>query len=299
MKKAAVIIFCYNRPTHLKRLISVLKKNNERNYYFCSDGPKTESDKKNVDKVRKIIDNCKLNILNKKYLDSNIGIRQIFYIGLNFVFKYERKIIILEDDVIPSQSFFTFCDKLLDKYKNNLKISQIGGSNINDNLSKKNLHSYFFSKYSNIWGWATWANRWTDYDNNFTHLTHLLNSNNLKKAISNKSEYLFWKKYFCIHKKNKTIGTWDYAWTYTNFLKNRLSIVPKNNLINNIGFDFGSGVNPQKLKNLKKSQINIKLNHPKKIQRNLIYDQYAATNIYSIPNFWWRVKKKLLCFFNK
>jgi hypothetical protein len=161
------------------------------------------------------------------------------------------------------------------------------------------LNSYFFSKYSNIWGWATWANRWKDYDNNFTHLTQLLNSDYVKKIISTKAEYLFWKKYFYIHKKNMTKGTWDYAWTYTNYIKKRLSIVPKNNLINNIGFDFGSGVNPQKLKNLKKTEINIQLKHPKKIRRNLIYDQYTSKNIYSIPNFWWRVKKKLLSFFYK
>ena len=127
-----------------------------------------------------------------------------------------------------AKSFFRFCDNLLFKYRKKKKISHITGCNVNDKITSHLKNNYFLSKYSNIWGWATWKDRWSDYDNNFENLKILINNKKFKKSCSSLHEYNFWKKYFNLHLKNKNIGTWDYAWTYTNFLKNRYSIVSKN-----------------------------------------------------------------------
>ena len=81
-------------------------------------------------------------------------------------FQYQKEIIVLEDDIIPTKSF-KFCDNLLIKYKKNKKISHITGCNVNDKITRNLKNNYFLSKYSNIWGWATWKDRWSDYDNNF------------------------------------------------------------------------------------------------------------------------------------
>ena len=103
---------------------------------------------------------------------------------------------------------------------------------------------------------------------------------------------MFWKKYFNLHKNKRFFGTWDYAWTFTNFKKKRLSIVPKKNLITNIGFDIKTGENPKKLKNLHKFNLNFPLIHPNIENRYTKYDDYCARNIYSLPKFIWRLKKK-------
>ncbi len=297
MKKTSIIIFCYNRPRHIKKLLSTLRKIKNRKFYFVCDGPKKNNeDIKKVSSVKKIISLKK----SKKYLlNKNVGVRKIFKLGLNWVFKYEKKIIILEDDIIPSKFFFNFCDKLLVKYENNKKISQIAGCNINSKITKNFKNSYFFSKYSNIWGWATWKDRWQSYDNNFKKLNILVDSIYFKKLCNSNNEYKFWKKYFSIHFRKKNLGTWDYAWTYTNFLKKRFSVVPSKNLVKNIGFDVASGLNPNKLKNLRIEKLNYPIIHPKKIKRNLDYDNFSAQNIYCIPKFSWRIKKKISRFFLK
>ena len=59
-------------------------------------------------RVRKIINNSNLNISKKIYFESNIGVRNIFKIGLDWVFRFEKQIIILEDDILASKSFFPF-----------------------------------------------------------------------------------------------------------------------------------------------------------------------------------------------
>ena len=123
IKKTNIIIFCYNRPKHIKKLILNLNKIKNRKIYVVCDGPKSKSDKNFVNKVRKIINNSNLNISKKIYFESNIGVRNIFKIGLDWVFRFEKQIIILEDDILASKSFFSFCDKLLIKYKNKKKIT--------------------------------------------------------------------------------------------------------------------------------------------------------------------------------
>lgn len=299
MIKSNIVIFCYNRPKHIKKLFNCLNKIKHRKLYIVSDGPKNNDDKYFVNQVREQIKNSNLNFKKQKFFNKNIGVRKIFDIGLKWVFNFEKKIIILEDDIIPSQSFFKFCDKMLYKYKNKKIISQIAGCNVNDKLTRKLQYSYFFSKYSNIWGWATWKDRWKDYDNNFNKLNFLMNNNNFESSCLVKNEFKHWKKYFYIHKKNENIGTWDYAWTYTNFLKKRLSIVPKINLIKNIGYDNATGKNPNKLKKLKARSIKGNVKHPKTIEQNLSYDLYSSKNIYSIPKTLIRIKKKFKLLISK
>ena len=297
MKETNIIIFCYNRPIHLKKLFNKLKKFDHRKIYIVSDGPKNLEDEHGVKMVREIVYNTHLNIFKIISFKKNIGVRKIFDLGLKWVFKFEKQIIILEDDIIPSKTFFNFCDELLYKYKDEKNISQITGCNINDKITKKLKQSYIFSKYSNIWGWATWKDRWKDYDKNFTKFRLLLDTKKFKTNFQNNKEIKFWNRYFKMHKQDKNFGTWDYAWTYTNFFKKRLSIVPKINLVKNIGFDKGTGKNPKKVSNLKINNMKLPLKHPKKIDIHNIYDVFNSRYIYSIPKLSWKLKKKILSFF--
>ena len=152
----------------------------------------------------------------------------IFIKGISKVFKIEKQVIILEDDTIPSKSFFKYCDNLLEKYKYNYKISQISGCNLKNKISSKNKNDYFFSKYSNIWGWATWKNRWDDYDIKFSNFEKFISSKYFHKLCNIDTEYKFWKKYFKIHKYDKKRAKdWDYSWTYTNFKKKEFLLFQK------------------------------------------------------------------------
>lgn len=298
LKKNSIVICCYNRPNHLKKLIRSIKHLKNRRFYFISDGPKNDYDKVKVKEVRKIISNLKFDHKDL-LLEINIGLPNIFIKGISWVFKFEKQVIILEDDTIPSKSFFQYCDILLEKFKFNKRISLVSGCNLKVSLNSKIKHDYFFSKYSNIWGWATWKNRWHHYDKKFLGLENFLNSKYFFNLCQHKPEFSFWKKYFKIHKyNNHNSGDWDYAWTYTNFKKKRLSIVPKKNLIRNIGFDIGTGINPKKSFNLRNSNIIFPLKHPSDIKRNLIYDDFCGMNIYSIPKLLWRIKMKILTIFN-
>ena len=49
--------------------------------------------------------------------------------AINWFFENVEEGIILEDDCVPDQSFFYFCQELLEYYRNNKKIMHISGDN--------------------------------------------------------------------------------------------------------------------------------------------------------------------------
>jgi hypothetical protein len=79
--------------------------------------------------------------------------------ALNWFFEHEEEGIILEDDTVPADSFFSFCELLLRQYRHEKHVSMIAGYNPAANRFESDS-SYFFSRYTITWGWATWRRSW-------------------------------------------------------------------------------------------------------------------------------------------
>lgn len=295
-KKIPIIFFVHRRPNHTLKVLKVINRYKFKKLYIISDGYNSSLEKNLILEVRDIIKKYQKNKINirLKMFKKNLGIRKVFKLGLNWVLKKEDKFIVLEDDTLPNKSFFKFCEQMLIKYKNNKKISMISGSNLNDDLTKNIKDSFFFSKYSGIWGWASWKDRWLLYDDKLSNLKKF----SFDKNFSNKSEIKFWKKNFKLLHRYLNKGAWDFQLTFTNFYHNKLSIVPKLNLVTNIGYDDPSGINPNKSANLKSRYLKSPFSIPKKIENNKLYDDYCSRNIYSVPSLWYRIKFKIKKFLN-
>ncbi len=286
-----ILLITYKRPKYLNKVLTRIKKIKPKILYIYSDGPKNLSEDKDVQKCRKLINDINWCRVKKKFNKSNMGIEQVPKLAINWVFSSVTKAIILEDDTLPELSFFEFCRVLLKKYKNKKKISMISGSNLAHEYSDKIKESYYYSKYSNIWGWATWSDRWNSYDKKM-HNWPLFKKEKLKKICYFKREYLWWKKMFNLTYLQKS-KNWDYQWTFQNFYKNRWSIVPKNNLISNFGVSNASGKNAASLFNLKLEKIKFPINHPSKIILNKNLDKKICSKTYVLPKITHRIKNKL------
>lgn len=229
-----IVIIVYNRPNHTKILLNIIKSLNPKILAIISDGPKNnKTDKLKCQKVKKIIANinwrCKKIYISSK---KNMGLKHRIYTGLNIFFKKFSKGIILEDDCIPEQSFFYYCRSMLKAYKNEKKISTISGCKFN-NLNIKN--SFYFSKFSSIWGWATWRRSWKGFDIDIKFWPNYKISKKWKTDCPDIVERTFWNSLFDkVYRGEK--NSWAYSYLLNNFYKNKLSIVPKYNLITNIGF---------------------------------------------------------------
>ena len=204
--------------------------------------------------------------------------------AITWFFENEEMGIILEDDGLPSQSFFWFCEELLERYKDDMRIGQINGVRRFEQLNNCKENTYFFSRYGSIWGWATWKRAWNYYNVNLSN-TIFDNAINcgMIDSITFSNEEKFKRKNIWKMVINNEIDTWDYQWGFVKFYNSLLSIVPKNNLIENIGFGEDATHTQKKSKNnsLLKNEIIFPLVHPSNVLTNFYYDKYFSEQLKS------------------
>jgi len=271
--KAPVVLFAYNKPDTTKKVLKTLKKVNLSKIYLVLDFPPKGNNKDTYFKTKKLFQEFNHGAkIEHIFADSHMGLNKRFHSALNYIFDIEQKLIILEDDTLPSKTFFRFCDELLEKYQDNYKISQINGYNYR---SKINIHeSYYFGNISEIWGWATWSDRWLSYNNkDFEKWDKLKNDESYTKNFVNSMEYDYYYKLFEDASRG-IVSSWEYNWVFSLKLNNLISIFPKKSLVKNLGFGHkGATHTHQKLKYLsitknKKYNIQFPLIHPTNIQHD-------------------------------
>ena len=149
-------------------------------------------------------------------------------------FDQEEMGIILEDDCLPSESFFNYCAELLNRYKNDERIYSISGFN-QQNEWKTNNADYFFSSLGNCWGWASWRRCWKDYDVDINDFNEFVNNNGFENSLGS---HLGEIKHNMIHNgviKNAS-DSWALQWGYLRHKNHGLTCIPSKSLIKNIGF---------------------------------------------------------------
>ena len=282
--KTPILFIIFNRPDTTIRVFNEIKKIKPTKIYIVADGPRLNKngEKEKCEETRKIIDlidwQCQV---FKNYSNINLGCKKRVSSGIDWFFKNEERGIILEDDCLPNNSFFKFCEEMLEKYKNDERIGMISGDNFQFGKIK-NEYSYYFSKYSHIWGWATWRRAWNKYDVNLTDWPKIKKENKLKKIFNNKKDIFYWSSIFD-NIYNNRIDTWDYQWSFTCFLNNYLSIMPQKNLISNIGFGGIGSTHTKKINkfsNMETSELSFPLKNPKNIIVSYESDKIVRKNNY-------------------
>jgi len=291
--KTAVLFLIFKRLDTTKKVFEEIKKAKPLRLYVAGDGPR-ENIKDEEEKVKMVRDYVLNNIdwkceVKTLFRDKNLGCGKAISEAITWFFQNEEQGIILEDDCVPSQSFFWFCEELLEKYKNEKRIGMISGDNFQDGV-KRGDADYYFSIYNHIWGWASWQDRWGKYD---FELKTFNNVEFIKEVFKTKKEIKYWI-YIFKRIKNKKIDTWDYQWTFVNFRNKWLSIIPNVNLISNIGFseDASHTIGKSELENIPREELIIK-KHSAEIKQDIDADRYVSKKVFNIKSFPERVINKL------
>lgn len=231
-----ILFLIFNRPDTTKRVFGEIKKARPKKLFIAADGPRKDwgDDIEKCKKAREIVNDVDWPCEIKTFFHTdNLGCKIGVATAIDWFFKNVEKGIILEDDCLPDQSFFTFCEKLLEKYKDEEKVAMISGYNIAGSLDSKS--SYLFSKYGHIWGWATWRRAWGLYDISMKKWGVDHNRQKIKQSINDNSMWNYKRGLYEQVYLNKK-DTWDYQWEFCRLLSGQLSIVPSVNLVENIGF---------------------------------------------------------------
>lgn len=292
-----VLFLVFNRPDTTKQVLEAIRKAKPPRLYIAADGPRInkEGEAERVKEVRSIATNvdweCEIKTL---FRNENLGCKYAVSEAVSWFFQHEEQGIILEDDCLPSQSFFWFCEELLEKYKNDFRVWHISGNNFQDGI-RRGQGSYYFSKFNHIWGWATWANRWSEYDVEMNSYGTFLSNNLMNDLFELDQDKKYWS--FIFEKVFKgEIDTWDYQWTYTVWVNSGLSIIPNINLVSNIGF----GLNATHTRELKSQHSNMSrhdlcfpLTHPPFMVKDLDADKYTTNRNFSKAKLFKKVLNKL------
>lgn len=234
-----VLIILFNRPDKTHTLLEALSKCHEVNeVYVACDGPRTAAESVEVENVRSTVDLYKARFrFHYNYQSDNQGCARHVSGAITWLLESREMGIILEDDCIPSSTFFEYMSSLLQLYKKDDRIGVVCGTSLYDLKREKVIDKsddICFSRFPSVWGWGTWKRAWQDYEL-YPHLepTTVLN---IRNSFANK--WLGDCSLDLIRRAaNGNIDTWDYQLSYMLWKTNRLAILPPNNLISNVGFD--------------------------------------------------------------
>ena len=290
-----VLFLIFNRPETPQQVFSAIRKAKPPRLYVAADGPRSDypNEDEKCEHSRKIAKNvdwdCEVKTL---FRDQNLGCRLAVSQAIYWFFEQEPEGIILEDDCLPSQSFFWFCQEMLEYFRNDKAVGVICGFYSNE-LEYKPSASFFFSRYLRVWGWAGWRRSNEGYDSNINLLIE--KQNTWKKDIFSRTDIFlkrYWQDMFEEVGSGK-IDTWDIQLQYLLWQKKQQVIVSSKNLVQNIGWAQGAHpLTKDHNHELATSEINFPLTTPDMTERDTRADQVIEKISYQITIF--SFLKKLL-----
>lgn len=275
------------RPECQKAQFEVLKKARPSIMFLISDGGRNDAEWDAIRENRALFDNeidwdC---TVYKIYEEKNNGLYAMAKKARELIWSKVDRCIFLEDDYIPSVSYFAFCAELLEKYKDDERIQAICGMNHCEKWEQASA-DYFFADEGSIWGIATWkrTDECRDSEHEYGKDTYIMNL--LKQHT--KKEQVFWNR-LQGYANNKVyenhVAGGEFYHRFEIYAQHRLYIIPKYNMINNIGCT-PSGAHATEYKllprgvrqvfNMKTYEYEFPLKHPKYVISDLEYSKKRA-----------------------
>jgi len=282
-----VAFIIFNRPDTTARVFGEIARARPAKLLVIADGPRPDhpEDLEKCAATRAVVERVDwpCEVLTN-FSAANLGCKMRPVSGLNWVFENVEEAIILEDDCLPHPTFFRFCEELLERYCDDERVAAIGGSNLllewpND------PESYHFSLLGGNWGWATWRRAWKYFDPEIKTWPHVLRAGIIEGLFPNPNHSAFWKNVMQLVYDKRIETAWDYQWLLACWLQSGWRIVPRVNLVSNIGFGPDATHHQDvslSFANQPAAEISFPLNHPAFMTRNYSLDDALSEAHYSV-----------------
>jgi len=303
-----VLFMVFNRPDTTTQVFEAIREARPRRLYVAADGPRSGRalEPERCAEARRITEAvdwpCEVRRL---YRDENLGCKRAISSAITWFFEHEEAGIILEDDCLPDPSFFPYCQMMLERYKDEPRVSMISGDDYTRG-QRLTRDSYYFTTYFPIWGWATWRRAWAKYDITMATWPEARDSGLVRRRIAHRGLARWFEE--CFEKTYQgEIDTWDFQWAFTNLREGGVALCPHGNLISNIGY-VGTHMNkapskdsllglPQERFDLASvkhpSSIAAKASVDKAVHQAVMRDNYGGSTAGRLDAFVWRVWKKV------
>lgn len=269
---APVALFVFNRPDLTARVFEVVRAAKPPVLLVASDGPRDDhaDDADKCAQVRDIVTDVDWPCdVHYKFEDRNLGCDPAISSAIDWVFSIVDRAVLLEDDCIPDESFFDFCNELLERYADDTRVMQIAGSNLEMPTESFNGSSYAFASFGLVWGWATWRRAWNLYDADLSTWPKFRDDGMLDGLHAS------WKRRMAMRREYDGVHgdpgrPWDRPWQYTVLTEHGLVAYPERNLVTNDGFrsdathTSGAGA----MAATPRGRLDLPLRHPASVSEN-------------------------------
>lgn len=266
-----VALLIFNRPETTRRVFAVVRQMRPARLLVVADGPRSDrvGEAELCAHARAIIDDVDWPCLvQTEFAEINLGCMRRVSSGLDWVFTQVEEAIILEDDCLPDLSFFPYCAELLDRFREEPRIAQIGGVNFQFGR-QYGTGSYFFSNFTHVWGWATWRRAWVLNDSDMHDWPAWRDRGGLKTVMPGPAEVHYWSEVLD-QVAAGAIDSWACRWALSCWSHGLLTVLPSVNLVSNIGFGPAAThtTEESRFAGIPLGEMHFPLRHPERIAVN-------------------------------
>ena len=243
MKTAPIVLFCFNRPEHLKKTVEALQQNAlaaVSTLYVFSDGPRNQSDMSKVAAVRDYLVTLsgfrEIHFVEKQ---ENVGLANSVISGVTEVLQKHGRVIVMEDDLVCTNDFLDYMNKMLVEYKDAPSVFSVTGYLFPIEVPKTYQLDICSLPRASSWGWGTWLNRWEKANFNVPDFSEFMQNSMAKKGFMQGGEDML---AMLVKQRLGLIDSWAIRWCYTHFKYQANCLYPVRSKIHSIGTD-GRGTN--------------------------------------------------------
>lgn len=237
MVETPVLFITFARPEYARQTWEGIKSAQPKTLYFYSNKGRVDKngELERNNEIRAYINEIDWECdLHTFFREECVNVYDSLRGAIDWLFDNEEQGIILEEDCVPTNAFFSFCDQMLEKFKDDWRVWCVSG----DNIIKENPsgYDYFFSHLHAMYGWASWADRWNNIDWDNLYIEETISSGlyyrlfKTREQAKSKEKTLIRRKEFL--QKTKC---WDYVFGLKMDQYGALTVMPKKHLVKNIG----------------------------------------------------------------
>lgn len=305
MVETPILFETFARPQYARVVFDAIKKAQPRKLYFYSNKARIEKpdELKNNDEIRSWINevdwDCELHtFFRKEYVDVYTSLKG----AIDWVFSMEPEAIILEDDCVPTQAFFSFCDQMIARYRNDERVWCISGDNYTDFSPEDS--DYYFSHYHFMYGWASWRDKWSKIQWENLPIQSLIDTDKLTAIYKTRGQVRYRKNELRrIKDFVNTTHCWDYALGIEMDYHQAVTAHPKEHLVTCIGlFGENSKLSQETMfhKHSKSIEPYYKIErHPDVVSADLQNDYVLYLELKSYMKIYRRVWRRLVAYIHR
>lgn len=278
-----VVLVVFNRPETTRAVMEAVRRARPARLFVVADGPRADRPGEAARCEAALAEATRVDwpcdvAVNRA--ERNMGCRFRLPSGLDWVFSQVEEAIVLEDDCVPSDSFFGYCRELLERYRDDPRVMCVSGDSF-DERPLPGGASYRFSWFAHIWGWATWRRAWAHNDVHLREWPRLRRERFLYRLFGRPSPAFYFERKLDAVARG-ALSSWAFPWQLACWRVGGLTALPARNLVSNVGFgpDATHTRGASSLGSLTARELALPLRFPTEVFRDAVADARSEGRVF-------------------